>query len=175
MTADAESRCGPEPAIRVFIGAAILRDTSMLVIDMNPKNYECVVCGNACDGTHGVPMLEGELVSNEWEGEWVGRHACIDCFHKHARNELPTRDAHDRVKRERRLVRKAMLARAYQWACYQTSLDLGDKYLIDALADFAMTFTNPGLIRRASNGTRRAAKREEKKRRRRLARERIHA
>lgn len=53
-----------------------------LLIEMQTRGEPCAVCGAETDGRHGVPMYEGRVVSNYWEGEWGGFDACLDCFDK---------------------------------------------------------------------------------------------
>lgn len=66
----------------------------VLTINMNPRDgCHCAVCGGNCDHGHGVPMLEGKLVSNEWAGPWGGFPACLDCYNAHADGRLRTYDA----------------------------------------------------------------------------------
>lgn len=65
---------------------------SMIVIDLNARDTKCVVCGGDVDGSHGVPMLEGRLVSNDWRGPWVGVDSCRECHDKHASGLLRVHD-----------------------------------------------------------------------------------
>lgn len=51
---------------------------------------ECCICGEADLNRWGLPFCldTGELVSNDFEGDWGGKPACRVCFAKHANGEL---------------------------------------------------------------------------------------
>jgi len=50
----------------------------MTIIDMWPIIAECVVCG-APSHKSGIPMYEGMVLPNDWDGEWGGQPACDRC------------------------------------------------------------------------------------------------
>lgn len=53
----------------------------VLLIELSPRETECAVCGVALVNCRtGIPFYEGEPVSHEWQGDWVGRDACPKCF-----------------------------------------------------------------------------------------------
>lgn len=68
-----------------------------LVIDMNPREVQCFVCGEWSEFAQGVPTCNGDLVSNEfpdeiWHDHGGGQAVCKECYEKHERGELPTFD-----------------------------------------------------------------------------------
>lgn len=67
----------------------------VLEIRMQTPGYGdvCFVCGEDASGFHGVPIWNGELVSNDWPGEWCGVPACEVCFRKHKEGRLPMLDS----------------------------------------------------------------------------------
>ena len=64
------------------------------VINMNPpRPGDCWYCGGDCTGHNcGLPIFNGDLMSNDWQGEWGGVPACQGCYDKHERGLLPTCD-----------------------------------------------------------------------------------
>lgn len=57
-----------------------MRDT-VAIMDLWPPESECFVCGARLFGTtFGVPTYEGEVLPNDWPGEWGGFPACETCF-----------------------------------------------------------------------------------------------
>ncbi len=64
-------------------------------IRMQTPGYgdDCALCDADASGFHAVPMFNGDLMSNDWPGEWGGFPVCESCFLKHERGELPTFDA----------------------------------------------------------------------------------
>lgn len=59
----------------------------VLVIQMQRGDHYCCNCGLSCDQAQGLPMYEGEIVPNDWAGEWCGANACRACFEAHERGE----------------------------------------------------------------------------------------
>ena len=51
-----------------------------LVIDLSPPGDVCVVCEAAANPRKGIPMYEGDVVPNDWNGDWAGYPACDRCF-----------------------------------------------------------------------------------------------
>lgn len=72
-----------------------MSDGRSLTIRMQTPGYGdvCFVCGGEASGYHGVPVFNGDLMSNDWPGEWGGVPSCERCYDRHARGELPTFDA----------------------------------------------------------------------------------
>jgi hypothetical protein len=72
-----------------------MSDGPILNIHMQTPGYGdvCFVCGGEASGFHGVPIVNGDLVSNDWPGPWGGVPACEPCYEKHERGELRTYDA----------------------------------------------------------------------------------
>lgn len=66
--------------------------STILRINLNPRAVTCRLCGEICDHQQGVPMWEGLLLSNSWEGNWNSQPSCRPCFERHARGELKTFD-----------------------------------------------------------------------------------
>lgn len=58
---------------------------SALVIELHAHECECAECGARIflrESRH-LPMYEGEVVPDNWEGEWAGFPFCKDCYSKH--------------------------------------------------------------------------------------------
>ena len=54
------------------------------IIDLWPRESECVLCGEHLWGCKlGLPMHEGEVVPDDWPGEWAGFDVCAPCYVKH--------------------------------------------------------------------------------------------
>lgn len=53
---------------------------------------DCSLCGEETICRWGVPMYEGNLLSNDFKGEWFGQPACQACHDAHARGDLRTYD-----------------------------------------------------------------------------------
>lgn len=64
----------------------------VLSIRLYEPMVECRLCGAEAPHSWGVPMYEGNLLSNDFQGEWFGAPACKQCFEAHARGDLPTFD-----------------------------------------------------------------------------------
>lgn len=52
----------------------------------------CPYCGGEMEGTCALPTFNGDVVSNDWPGEWFGRGCCEACYERHARGEIPVAD-----------------------------------------------------------------------------------
>lgn len=69
----------------------------ILEIRMQTPGYgmgeTCPVCGEPASGFHGLPMFNGDVMSNDWSGDWVGVPCCEQCYEKHLRGEVETFDA----------------------------------------------------------------------------------
>lgn len=62
------------------------------IIDMNERWTDCWNCGAPTLSRWGLPIYNGDLVSNAWKGDWGGVPACEKCYLAHQRGELPTFD-----------------------------------------------------------------------------------
>lgn len=63
---------------------------SALVIDLSPRESECIVCGRyLVNCKRGLAMYEGCVVPDDWTGDWGGFDACQECFARHQRGEMP--------------------------------------------------------------------------------------
>ena len=51
-----------------------------------------VNCGAPSSGFHGLPIFNGDIVSNDWQGEWGGVPCCERCYTLHEQGQLPTAD-----------------------------------------------------------------------------------
>lgn len=52
---------------------------------MSETYTPCVSCGDEASGHHALPVdTDGEIVSNDYGGEWAGMPACERCFAIHA-------------------------------------------------------------------------------------------
>ena len=57
---------------------------TILVINLSPRESECILCGTfLSDPRRGLPMYEGEVVPDDWPGEWAGFDVCEHCYAKH--------------------------------------------------------------------------------------------
>lgn len=52
----------------------------------------CSNCGEPSTGFHALPWFNGDLMSNDWPGEWGGLPCCLECFQQHESGKLPTFD-----------------------------------------------------------------------------------
>jgi hypothetical protein len=68
----------------------------VLEIHMQTPGYgmgePCVACGQPSSGFHGLPVFNGDIVSNDWPGEWGGVPCCLACFYLHEQGKLKTWD-----------------------------------------------------------------------------------
>lgn len=72
----------------------IVTDDRVVVLMQTPGwGDECYVCGEPASGFHGLPIFNGDVMSNDWPGEWAGVPACLRCYEKHERGEMETWDA----------------------------------------------------------------------------------
>lgn len=55
----------------------------IIEIRLDPPETECIACGVVCDVAQGLPMYEGEVVENDYAGEWAGFHCCRPCYEAH--------------------------------------------------------------------------------------------
>lgn len=61
-----------------------------LVISMQSRMARCAVCGGADFHGWGIPVdaATGEVVANDFAGDWCGKPACRECFARHAAGEF---------------------------------------------------------------------------------------
>lgn len=62
---------------------------SVVIIDLNEFGVsECHICGKT-SVNKGIPIYEGLVLPNEWEGEWGGVPACDKCHKEQNRLTQP--------------------------------------------------------------------------------------
>ena len=60
-----------------------------MIIDLWPIEVTCCMCGVISPGKWGIPVGEtGEIVANDFDGEWAGVPACQRCHDRHAVGEF---------------------------------------------------------------------------------------
>lgn len=65
---------------------------AVLVVELWPPVVNCRVCG-VCVGTYqgfGIPMWEGDVLPNDWPGDWGGFPACLPCYSAQQQITKPT-------------------------------------------------------------------------------------
>lgn len=66
------------------------------VIRMQTPGYgtgePCVACGEPCEGECSLPIFNGDIVSNDWPGDWGGVPCCNRCYELHASGRMKTWD-----------------------------------------------------------------------------------
>jgi hypothetical protein len=63
-----------------------------VVIRLDEPWATCSICGEDTPSRWGVPRHNGDLVSNDWPGEWAASPACQRCHNAHAAGLLVTCD-----------------------------------------------------------------------------------
>lgn len=53
---------------------------ALRVIRLDERVAECYVCGTESPPHWGIPLYEGEVMPNDWPGDWVGVDACQECW-----------------------------------------------------------------------------------------------
>jgi len=53
---------------------------NVVVVELYPVTYECVICGAETQGKHGLARYEDQVVPDDYEGEWGGAPACALCY-----------------------------------------------------------------------------------------------
>lgn len=51
------------------------------VINLNPHDVKCHLCDAACEYRQGVPIYEGMIVPDDYQGEWGGVPTCQRCYY----------------------------------------------------------------------------------------------
>jgi len=68
----------------------------MVVIEMNRSmrpELPCIVCGEDCSQDNcGLPTFNGDIMSNDWRGEWGAKACCESCYRKHEQGMIPVAD-----------------------------------------------------------------------------------
>jgi len=69
----------------------------ILEIRMQSNMIDCYICGEPDAYKWGVPIFNGDIVSNDfpdelWNGNGGGVSVCRACYEKHERGEIPTFD-----------------------------------------------------------------------------------
>lgn len=66
----------------------------ILEIRMQSNYVDCRVCGKPTEHQWGVPVYNGDIVSNDFPDDlWSGGiSVCRDCFDEHAAGRMPTFD-----------------------------------------------------------------------------------
>ena len=68
----------------------------ILEIRMQTPGYgagePCVACGRPSSGFHGLPVFNGDVVSNDWPGEWAGVPCCEPCYTAHLEGRMQCAD-----------------------------------------------------------------------------------
>lgn len=55
---------------------------SVTIIDLWVITAECHVCCVPGQNLQGIPIYEGVVLHNDYEGEWGGVPACKDCYQR---------------------------------------------------------------------------------------------
>ncbi len=69
----------------------------ILEIRMQSGGIDCSLCGKADEHCWGVPVFNGDVVSNDfpfwmWSSHGGSQPVCRRCYAKHERGEIPTWD-----------------------------------------------------------------------------------
>jgi len=57
------------------------------IINLWPIETECTICGKHHVMENSLPMYEGEVLLDDYEGEWAGMPVCNKCYKKHRTEE----------------------------------------------------------------------------------------
>ena len=71
--------------------------SEILEIRMQSGCLDCFICGAETEHLWGVPVVNGDIVSNDfpdeiWHAHGGGQSVCEECYKKHERGEIPTFD-----------------------------------------------------------------------------------
>ena len=71
--------------------------SDILEIRMQKSMIDCSICGGPDAHSWGVPVVNGDIVSNDfpdeiWRREGGAIGVCEECYRKHERGEIPTFD-----------------------------------------------------------------------------------
>jgi hypothetical protein len=61
----------------------------MSVIRLDERVAECHICGAESPPKWGIPIYEGDVLPNDWQGEWGGVDACQRCWLHQGRLTVP--------------------------------------------------------------------------------------
>lgn len=65
------------------------------IINLWPRESECVACGVLLFDPHrGLPFADGEIVDNDYDGEWAGFDSCAICHEIHEAGGVRALRAH---------------------------------------------------------------------------------
>lgn len=64
----------------------------VIQIGMQDNTVSCWICGVETEFKWGVPTFNGDLMSNDWPGEWFGQSVCERCFDLHEQGKMITHD-----------------------------------------------------------------------------------
>jgi len=53
------------------------------MVDLWGLEVDCILCGTTNSDSLFLPMYEGQVVPNDYEGEWAGMPVCRTCYRKH--------------------------------------------------------------------------------------------
>lgn len=60
---------------------AVYRNGPVMVVDLSARVAICHICqAETCPPRYGIPIYEGLVLPNSWEGEWGGVDACEACW-----------------------------------------------------------------------------------------------
>lgn len=51
-----------------------------VIIRLHEPQIECIVCGETDVSRWGLAVYEGQIVPNDYQGEWGGAPCCEKCF-----------------------------------------------------------------------------------------------
>lgn len=59
-------------------------------IDLWPPMVRCCICNVGDFQRWGIPVnsLTGEIVANDFDGDWCGKPVCRECFERHESGEF---------------------------------------------------------------------------------------
>lgn len=58
----------------------------MPIVNLWPYEDDCTLCGALTPLGLFLPMYEGEVLPDDYEGEWAGMLVCAVCYAKHRPN-----------------------------------------------------------------------------------------
>jgi hypothetical protein len=78
---------------------------ALIIIDMSPHWYDCIICDCETSGEHGVSVYEDEILPDDYDGEWAGFTVCPRCYSMvrawqvgHPRQKISTVEAKRMIK-----------------------------------------------------------------------------
>lgn len=58
----------------------LILPNGLTVIRLDEPTCDCWVCGTETYLDFGLPVYEGEILPNDWKGEWCGATVCRECY-----------------------------------------------------------------------------------------------